>query len=136
MAKYWFFTGKAKWAKLDKPDEKYGFYSINFYPDDIPEFKKTGLGLKFHDDDMGTYVRLRRDPDKLLEGMPEKPTKLIYDPETKAYEPFDRLIGNGSLVEVKIQVYDSMKGKGHRLEAVAVHNLIPYGDDDQGDLPF
>lgn len=138
-AKYWFFTGKCKWAKVDQPDRKYGSYQINLYPDkaSLVKFKETGLRLEIKKDDDGEFVRFRRDPEKLLEGMDEKPVKLIFDTETGKYKPFDQNIGNGSLVEVKVQVYDSAKGKGHRLEAVAVHELVPYeGDADQADLPF
>jgi hypothetical protein len=36
-------------------------------------------------------------------------------------------IGNGSDVIVKVEVYKAKKGKGHRLLAVQVENLIPYG---------
>ena len=35
-------------------------------------------------------------------------------------------IGNGSEVTIKVAAYSSVKGKGHRLEAVKVENLIPY----------
>lgn len=136
-SKYWFFMGKVKWAKLDKPDEKYGFYTINLYPDKATwlRIKEAGLRVETKTDDDGEFIRLRRDPDKLLEGMDEKPKKLIF--EDGEYKPFTKAIGNGSLVEAKVQVYDSARGKGHRLEAVAVHDLIPYeADEEQSDLPF
>lgn len=136
-SKYVFFLGKCQWAKLDKPDEKYGYYGIDLFldKDNLKKFKESGLTLKIHKDDEGNeYVRFRREPDKLLEDMPEKPKKLIF--EDGKYAAFDQLIGNGSLVEVKVQVYDSQKGKGHRLEAVAVHDLIPYGEGTDEDLPF
>lgn len=136
-SKYVFFLGKCQWAKLDKPDDKYGYYGIDLFLDEEnkKKFKASGLTLKIHKDADGEeYVRFRREPDKLLEDMPEKPKKLIYT--DGKYDDFDQLIGNGSLVEVKVQVYDSQKGKGHRLEAVAVHDLVPYGNAEDSDLPF
>lgn len=136
-SKYYFFSGVAKWAKLDKPDQKYGFYGIDVYLDEgsMQKFDESGLNLKMKTDEGGSYVTFRRDPEKLLDGMAEKPEKLIFDKEVSKYVSFDKAIGNDSLVTVKVQVYDSQKGKGHRLEAVAVENLVPYenGDDD---LPF
>jgi hypothetical protein len=135
-SKFWFFTGMAKWCKLDKPDERYGFYGLDLYLDkpSMKRFKESGLNLKIHKNDDGEYVRFRRDPEKLRDQDPEKPRKLIF--EDGEYKPFDGLIGNGSFVEVKVQVYDSQKGKGHRLDAVAVHELVPYGQEEDEDLPF
>ena len=138
MSRYLFLTGTCKWAKLDKPDEKYGNYTIDLYLDkgSMKQFKESGLGLKIRDNEEGTFIKLRRDPERVLEGMPEKPRKLIYDAEKGEYLPFEALIGNGSTVNCKVEVYDSQKGKGHRLEAVAVENLVPYGDEEDQDLPF
>lgn len=143
MANYIFMTGKCKWAKLDKPDPKYGFYGIDFYLDKagMKVFKESGLGLEIKKDEDGEFVRFRRHPDKLFEGMDEKPKKLIFTGEHDAqgksvYEPFADAVGNGSLVTVKVEVYDSKKGKGHRLEAVAVEDLVPYGGSEDADLPF
>lgn len=142
MAKYLFFTGIAKWAKLDKPDDRYGYYGLDLYLDkgSMELFEESGLGLKIHKTDEGDYVRFRRDPDKLFEGMPEKPKKLIFDGKDEngksVYVPFADRVGNGSLVTIKVEVYEGKKGTGHRLEAVAVENLVPYSDDDESDLPF
>lgn len=138
MSKYIFLSGKAKWAKLDKPDAKYGYYGINLYMDEESEgvFKESGLTLRTKEDEEGKFVTFRRDPEKLFEDMEEKPRKLIFDPETKEYLPLQEAIGNGSLVTVKVEVYETKKyGMGHRLEAVAVDNLVPYNDDTE-DMPF
>jgi hypothetical protein len=36
------------------------------------------------------------------------------------------LIGNGSKVKVSVAVYDTVKGKGQRLESIQVLDLIEY----------
>lgn len=139
--KTYYLTGKCKWAKLDVPDKEYGLYSIDLYPDEgsWKKFKESGCAVQERQDDDGeNYIRLRRDPKKLFDGMPEKPEKFLYvthEDGTSTYEPFEKLIGNDSVVNCKISVFDTRRGKGHRLEAVAVENLVPYGDDDH-EYPF
>lgn len=135
-----FFTGPCKWAMLDTPDQAYNCYKITQYLDkeNQKKFHDAGLKLEFKTDDDGTFVTFRRYIDKLLDGMPEKPAKLIHDGEGN-YTPFDGLIGNGSIVTTKIEVYPlkKMKGSGHRLTAVAVENLVPYENGQSDDeLPF
>lgn len=136
MTKYFFLTGTAKWCKLDQPDAKYGFYGLNLYLDKsgMEKFRESGLRLEIKKDDEGEFIRLRRDPEKLREGDDPKPKKLIF--EDGEYKPFTKLIGNGSFVTAKVQVYDSKKGPGHRLDAVAVETLVPYEDGEDEDLPF
>lgn len=140
MSGMYFFTGKCKWAMLDKMDEEFRCYKIDLYLDkeNLKKFYDSGCMVKIREDDEGTYVTFRRSVDKLLEGMPQKPKKLIN--QDGEYIPFDQLIGNGSLVTVKVDVYNlkKMKGTGHRLEAVAVEELVPYegSGQTQDDLPF
>lgn len=141
---YHFFTGKCKWAKLDKPDEKYNKYAIDLYLDSETEkaFYDTGLSLRVKSDEEGKFVTFSRGIDRLLEGMEEKPKKLIRTGEEDGkpvYEPFEDLIGNGSIVTVKVDVYKlkSRPGNGHRLEAVAVEDLVVFkGTLPASDLPF
>ncbi|WP_205105296.1 hypothetical protein, partial [Sutterella massiliensis] len=40
-------------------------------------------------------------------------------------------LGNGSEVTVDIAVYDTQKGKGHRVEKITVHNLVEYIRDEK-----
>lgn len=143
MAHYSFIPGTAKWAKLDRPDTKFGpQYTIDLYLDKegLKAYKDSGLAVELRKDEEGTYIRLRRDVSKLFDGMPEKPKKLIWSAEEDKYVDFDRLIGNGSKVIAKVQVYETKRGlTGHRLEAVAVDELVQYDapvDEDQDDLPF
>jgi hypothetical protein len=39
------------------------------------------------------------------------------------------LLGNGTTVEITVAVYDTFKGKGHRLEAIRVLDLVEYTRD-------
>lgn len=41
------------------------------------------------------------------------------------------LLANGSLIEVTVAVYDTAKGKGQRLEAIRIIDLIPYEKKEQ-----
>lgn len=139
MSGFYFFTGPCKWAMLDKMDEEYRCYKIDVYLDkeNLKKFYDSGLQLKIRSDDEGDYVTFRRKVDSLLEGQQEKPKKLIN--QEGEYVPFDALVGNGSIVTAKVDVYNlkKIKGTGHRLEAVAVESLVPYeGSGDQSDLPF
>lgn len=142
MAKYIFLTGIAKWAKVHKPDQKYNFYGLDLYldKDSMKAFKESGLSLEIREGDDGSYIRPRRDPEKLFEGMSEKPKVLIRDGSDEdgkpVYVPFADNIGNGSFVTCKIEVFETKRGMGHRLEAVAVENLVAYDGGDNDDLPF
>lgn len=135
MAKHLFISGTAKWAKLDQPDQKYGYYGLDLYLDSegVKLFKDSDLALKLKDKGDGAFISPKRDPAKLLEGMDEKPKKLIRNGDE--YVPFDGLIGNDSKVTCKLQVFKTKNGMGHRLEAVAVEELVPY-EGDEGELPF
>lgn len=139
-----FLTGHVKWTKADMPDPKYGKYTVDFFPDkpSWSVYKKAGFTLKEREDkETGDrYVKFSRDPDKLFPGQPEKPVKLIRDGDLEDgrpnYVPFEGKIGNGSFVTIKVQVYEGSKGVGHRWEAIAVEDLVPYEGQSQEDLPF
>lgn len=124
--KYETFTGKVKWAKVYKgqEDEKYGHYGVNFYPDDVEAFKATGVQLQAKVDDDGTWFQLRRKPKQLIRNeVVDFGTPKVIDAEGNL---FDKPIGNGSTVTVKVAVYDTQKGKGHRLEALRVDEWVEY----------
>jgi hypothetical protein len=123
---YLYLRGKAKWPQLTKPDDKYDNFKINVYLDDesMNLFSESGIQLTPKTDEDGTYVVFRRPNYKQLK------KELVHFGAPKVIDgdgaPVTVAIGNGSDVVVKIVVYDSKKGKGHRLEAVQVVNLIPY----------
>lgn len=136
-----YMTGKLKWAKgLKTMDEKFRSYSAQFYPSDksMNEYKSLGLKTKYRMDDDGESISIRRPHDKIFKdeikvfGPPE-----VFDADNNPVDPVN--IGNGSDVTVKIQIYDTGYGKGSRLEAVRVDNLIvftPQASDALGRKPF
>lgn len=129
--KYVELRGKAKWAKVWKPDTKYDKYSIDICPDEKSREIIAGLGLKSTyktDADGNEYMTFRRDPTHMVytakdvRGPAGAPKVTGVDPDTA--------IGNGSDVSIKLAVYayDNKfgKGTGSRLEAVYVHELVEY----------
>ena len=124
-------TGKVNWAKLreelkDTRFNKEGTYNIDFYPQsqrtwDIIE--RSGLQLKHSTSEDGEFLRIRRNHQGLVKGdlVTWGPPKVFLNGEN-----FTGNIGNGSLVSINISVYDSVKGKGHRLNSVNVLELVEY----------
>lgn len=121
-----YLSGKAKWAKVRTPDEKYDNYTIDLYPskESWGEFKASGMEVRPKKSEDGEFITLRRPNTKLIKGevVTFGPPKVLNPDETT----FEGLIGNGSTVTLKVAVYDTMKGKGHRLEAVRVDDLVVY----------
>lgn len=126
---YYNIHGRAKWAKLVKPDSKYNVWSINLYLDDanLNTYKKSGIQGLVKEDADGKYVVLRRPVAKLIKGELVK-----YDPpkieirKDDDYVPFEGHIGNNSVVTANVAVYDTVKGKGHTLLGVTVRELVEY----------
>lgn len=125
------YSGTVKWAKVyeGQEDQKYGHYGLDFYPDDVEDFKSSGVQLQERtDEEGGVFFKLRRTPKKLIKDkVVDFGTPLVLDAEG---EPFDKPIGNGSKVTVKIAVYDTVKGLGHRLEAVRVDEWVEYKKEE------
>lgn len=135
-----FFTGKAYWAKLEEPDQKYKYWGINVALDDASkkEFKDSGLQMETRTDKKEgfEYITFRRPTKKLIKDELvdfEKPVIVDKDNKVMVDRP---LIGNGSEVTVKVLVYDSIKGKGHRLEGVRINKLIEYTPSNEDEAPF
>lgn len=127
--KIYYFRGVGKWCKVQTPDKKFGFYTLDLYLDDesLQMFKDSGLGLKLRESEDGLYIKLRREPERLIAGdvVNIGPPKVFLLSGDKA-EPFDGLIGNGSKIVCKVSVYDGPRGKGHRLESVGVEELVEF----------
>jgi len=124
-------TGKAKWVKTRKPDEKYNNWTVDLCPDDRSRkiIEDSGLQLRYKKNDEGEYLTFRRPVEKLIKGKP-----VTFDPPKvwdASNQPYDGVIGNGSDVTIKVAVYDTVKGKGHRWEAIRVDNLVEYIPPDQ-----
>ena len=109
-------TGMVKWVKTRKPDEKYNNWTLNF--------QDSGLQIRPKDDEDGKFVIFRRPAEKVI-----KSELVKFDPPKvwdAGNQPFDGIIGNGSSATVKVAVYDTVKGKGHRWEAIRVDKLVEY----------
>ena len=124
------FNGLAMWAKVHEPDKKFNRYTVDAYLDD-PSFRlfnSTGLQLEVRDGEVDgetkQYVKFSRPVSKIIKG------KLVEYPPIPVFlngEQITDLVGNGSECQFEVQVFDTIKGKGHSLEKVTVRNLIPYG---------
>lgn len=124
-----FLSGEAKFVELDKPDEKFGRYSLNLYPDEASwqKFEEVGLQLKVRDDSREPekkFIKLYRVKDRLVKGkvVVSPPPPILQADNTPYKKPPQ--IGNGSNVTCKVEVIDTPKGKGHRLLSVRVNSLV------------
>jgi hypothetical protein len=121
-----FLSGTCKWAKVYKPDEKYKNWQIQLYPDDesMKVYDQSGMSMAKKEDEAGVFITFRRPESKLIKNeVVEFAPPVVKD---KLGRTMDKLIGNGSKVAIKVSVYDTMKGKGHRLEEVKVLDLVEY----------
>jgi len=139
-SKNYFWSGKCMWAKLEEPDAKYEKWTLDFYPDDKgwEEFRESGLGVEVrkNKETDEEYIKLSRPVQKKIkEELVDFDKPLIIGKDNEPME--DRpLIGNGSEVTVKVLIYDTKRGKGHRLEAVRIDNLVEYVGKTDDESPF
>ena len=162
MATTWISVkGKVNWAKVYEPDSYAGAerWMVDFYPADGGEWEKLqkgGLQVTPKEGPDGKFVRLRRDTKKLFKDdligfCPPEITGAVNVHYTNAagdkirqYDKGDKsfkvnmvgekvIIGNGSLVIVNLALFDTSKGKGHRLEGLKVLDLV--GIPDRVDPP-
>lgn len=127
-----YISGTAKWARLVKPDDKFGgSWQLDLYPDaeGWGIFNSLNLELSVREDKDNPeqkYIKLRRATKKIIKGeLVEFEAPKLIDKNAKPWDP-EVLIGNGSRVLCKIVVYPTPKGNGHRLEAVQVLDLVEY----------
>lgn len=146
--KTYLFTGKTKWAKPTKLDEKFDNYQMPLYMDEKSwaDFKESGARTEIKKDkDTGeeftTFKRRHKEMNWKKGEMQENgPAKVFIKNDEGEYVPFDGLIGNGSEVSVRVDVFDTRNGKGHRLVSVGVDKLVEYNpdkvDSNVPDMPF
>lgn len=137
MSKVYYFKGTAMWAKLHRPDDFRGDkrWSIGLIPDKESQqlLDDSGLTIKGRKTDNGTLYTFRRPVIKEIKGEEvEFEAPEVVDNKGK---PFDGTIGNGSTVTLKVTVYDTRNGPGHRLEAVRVDELVEFGDGQEEVTP-
>lgn len=131
--KHYYFRGKCKWAMVHRMDEEFNNYKIDLYFDDESRvlYDESGCQNKVKSDDDGDYVTFRRRDQQLIKDELVKFGKpKVVDKEG---ETFTENIGNGSQVVVKIAVFDTRNGKGHRLESLLVEDWIPYEGSGDGE---
>lgn len=133
-----FVTGTAYWAKTKTPDTKFdedGIYSVVLYvnKENAKKVKDSGLRIRPKKDENGVNYTFRRKAKGLIRGDEVEfgPPKVVMSGES-----FDGFIGNGSDVTLKVSVYDTKMGKGHRLEAIRVNELVEYHPKDPFDDEF
>lgn len=144
---YYNLAGTVKWAKLNpsNKDIKYdpeGIYTVQFYPATADEWEKikiSGLQLGIRSDEDGEYISLRRKHEQQF----GREFKIMGPPVLRHKgSDFTGLIGNGSSVVVNVAVFDTRKGKGHRLERVTITNLVEYNrekntsEEIDDEIPF
>jgi len=125
-----YLQGKILWAnsvfnKDTKFDED-GVWKATVALDDpsLDVLSNSGLRLQVKETEDGNVVNFRRKCVSVFKG-----ERVTMDPIDVVDADGNKLtggIGNGSDVTVKVEVYTSKFGMGHRLEAVRVDTLIPY----------
>jgi len=140
---YILLQGKAKWVKPTAPD-KYGNYSMVLYPNQesynkLLDLKQRGLKNEIKKDEDGYSITLRRPQSKTYNGK----VKGFAPPEIIGPDnlPFRQLIGNGSDVTAKIEVYPYHTPQGNsaiamRWMALRVDNHVPYDKKDFDDEQY
>lgn len=139
-------TGKVAWAKnLFTLDETpWGkFWSVDLYPDaaSLKLMKEHKVGLRpvnkpFFEGEDG--FRFRRPNVKTISGKEvvfERPTLLDVD-NNNLNMPEGVYIGNGSIMELNVAVYQTRGGEGpvgHRLEGAKLLELVEYTGDKEND---
>lgn len=136
-------TGRVYWAKIiGNPVANYEKtgkeWTYEFEPDDTSFLKEQKLldRLKEREDDKnpdkGPYIILRK-PEFTKDGVKNDPIR-IYNENDEAWD--DRLIGNGSRVDVKLRIVDYGKGKkkGIYTTAIRVTDLVPYVSNEFGGM--
>jgi hypothetical protein len=136
-----FLQGKCKWAQLIRPDTRFddkGKWNLTLYPNEkslekIRELQAQGVKNKLKKDEDGYNIAFHRP----VEMMTKSGKRMGFDPPIildKDNQPMSDppLIGNGSDVTIKLEVYQhgipgsSNKAKAARLLAVKIDHLIPF----------
>lgn len=164
-SKWYKFKGIASYAQIYRPDEFRGKsnWKINLHPDEetIKEIKKAGIQLELKNKTVenaeGPFFTFKRPTEKEFQNgttyfappvVLDKKGKVLIEYEqegetcTSSYDSddFDRvgetiLIGNGSLVELTVEVYETKSfGKGNRLHEVKILDLVEYEEVDEDEV--
>jgi hypothetical protein len=124
-------NGKCKWACVKTPNTTFEpAWSIDIVINDSQEKEIRKLGLKPKvDKDGDTVIKLKRKVDR-RDGTTNEAPKVV----DANNEPFDKLIGNGSTVNVIFSVFEWENkfgsGVSADLKGVQVVDHVPFGDDE------
>lgn len=125
-----YFSGEAIFPRLLKPDTTYninGVYSIGVTLDAASqaEFDKSGIRLKSKswNGSKPFYTFKRADKGLMRDSLVTFGPPKIIDKDQK---PLTKFVGNGSKVTIKVLVFDTRNGKGHRLDTVRVDELVEF----------
>lgn len=132
-----FASGKIYWAKVFTPVNNYEGtakeWTFEFEPEDVSFLKEAKLldRLKDRHEGRPDYIVLRK-PELNADGEKNDPIR-IYDEDNKPWDS-DKLIGNGSKVDVKLRIIDWGKGKKKSIwvTAIRVTDHIPYTSNEFG----
>jgi len=123
--------GKAYWASITRPNEKFEpMWRLDLAVDDATasEFQKEGISIgetTVDNETIKNVIKFKRKVSK-ANGDKNQPPPLV-DAEKK---PLDKIVGNGSKVKVMYKSYDwnykGKTGKGLDLQAVQVLDLVEY----------
>lgn len=135
-----FLSGKLYWAKvLGTPRPNYGGdareWTFEFEPDEagVAIIKKHKLTdrLKNKYDDRGAFLTLRKS--EFNRDGNENPPIRVYNEDNEEWDN-NKLIGNGSLGDVKLDIRDYGPGKHKGIYPVAIRvtELVPYISSEFG----
>lgn len=140
--KTFYFSGTANWAKVYEPVEAYDKtkpkeFTIQVELDEksYDLFRQSGSQLRPKKGTEREFT-FRCPSTALIKGEVAHFAPKVVD---KNNEDFNEKIGNGSKVDIKVEVYDTRMGKGTRLSGVRVVEYIPYdeaGYEGEVDSPF
>lgn len=138
-ANFQYVQGKASWVRVVKPDVAFNCWAVTIHPtpdslEKIRDWQAEGLKNQLKKDDDGYYCKFRCDVSKQRK---DGSVWTFKQPETvdKDGKPMDgSIIGNGSDVTLKLEVYEhGTPGGGRaiaaRLVGVRVDNLVPFNPE-------
>lgn len=131
---YIYLSGKGSWMhRLFEPEEYLGktSWSMKLYPDpkSLRIFDAAKLLQRKKEDDEGIGITFKRPTTKpwKVTGKESKDFSppVVVDNEGRPW-PSDQLLGNGSEVTLKLEVFQTKLGRTARLESVRIDDWIEY----------
>jgi len=134
-----YVKGKAKFVHVFQPDMKYNKWQVLLYPDEpslktIRKLQDEGIKNKLKQDDEGysmTFSRPTFREDRKTGITTPLAPPIVRSADGKTPHPEAIQIGNGSDVQVGLEVYDHAqpgtlkRAKAARLKSIRIDNLIP-----------